>query len=308
MNDPKHSIGSRQASAPLSYFWSVVCLGVSDAAGKWLAAAYPVGQIVFVRCLVAALTNFAAYRQNLAALRHLPYAIFALHMLRGFVICLVNYLFFWGASLIPLANALSIFLVGSLIAALAGCLLFKEGRLLSVLIANLVALLGAILVLNPADGTNLLGGLLVLLSAAGYALGMVLTKYAVQVDAESNTSILGNVFAMLFAALTIPFAWRQPTGHDLGIFLLIGVAAGLATALSVYAMRRGNMSSLMVLDYSIVVLGMIADFFLWSQTPAFTMLGGAALIVIASLANEWLGKKGANTVSAPLETDKKPAP
>ena len=285
MSNLRRSNGLASTSAGLTYIVSVFLLSVADAAGKWLTSAYPIGQIVFVRCIVASLTSGVLSRPRIAALCSLAPSVYIIHALRGGIICIVNYMFFWGAGRIPLANAVSIFLIGTLLASLGGCLLSKEGRLLPNIACNTIALLGTFFVLNPSRESELFGGLLVLLSAFGYAVGMLLANHAVTIDDERNVSLLGNLSAAFFAAVTLPFAWQQPTYFDLKIFLLVGVSAGLATTLSVFALHRGKLSTLILADYSIVLWGVSADYVLWSKLPEFTMVFGAALIIGASLAN-----------------------
>lgn len=90
------------------YGLSVFFMAVSDVSGKWLSASFPVGQVVFARSLVAAVTNaILSYRKNGRLFTIVP-AFLPLHCARGLVIFLVNLLFFMGASRIPLADATTI--------------------------------------------------------------------------------------------------------------------------------------------------------------------------------------------------------
>jgi S-adenosylmethionine uptake transporter len=264
------------------YSLSIFFMAISDISGKWLSAFFPVGQVVFARSLVAAITNSVlAYRKSGRLFTIVP-ALLPLHGARGLVIFLVNLLFFMGASRIPLADATTIFMIGSLLASFASAAMFREGNMISLSCSNALGFLGAVIILDPVWGTNLMGGMFVLASAIGYAVGTLLQKYAAQRDDEGNVGVLGNGFAAAIGVTTLPFASAMPGGHDWLVFVAIGAAAGTATFLSVMAFNRTNLSVLMILDYWIVGWAAIADYFIWQTLPSLASLLGYAMIFAAT--------------------------
>ena len=162
---------AEQFKGSVLYFISVFCLAISDLCGKWLVVSYPVGQIVFVRSLVATVVNLVvAFVVTGDRIDLLPRHIW-LHILRGGLIFSVNALFFLGAARAPLADATAIFLTGSLLTSIGSVWLFSDRASSKLYLANILGLIGAVAIIDPVWQSSMEGGLFALAAAVLYAAG-----------------------------------------------------------------------------------------------------------------------------------------
>jgi drug/metabolite transporter (DMT)-like permease len=107
-----------------------------------------------------------------------------------------------------------------------------------------------------------------------------------QLTREADNLTLMGMGALAQSAMAVPFAviwWVQPSLHDLGIMLCLGLVALVLQNTMLAAYRIGDVSVLSPLDYFRLLTGGILGFFAFGEVPTKAILIGAGLIIIANV-------------------------
>ena len=267
----------------LSMLIAVVAFCCMDASMKLLAPHYPPMEVAALRGL-ASLPLVLAWALVDGGPTQLIRVRWSLHLVRGVLSVIMLVAFVYGIQRLPLAEAYSLFFVAPLlITALAGPILGERvGWRRWAAIA--VGLCGTIIVLRPTGAGMLsLGGLAIIVSATGYALSAITVRVLGRTD--STQSMVVWMLAML-SAFSLALAWREWVPVDAAHWKTILVLA-LAGAIGQWgiteAFRRAPASLIAPLEYTALLWGLLADWFLWNTLPDRTMLLGAAVIVACGL-------------------------
>jgi drug/metabolite transporter (DMT)-like permease len=267
----------------LSMLIAVAAFCFMDASMKVLAPHYPPMQVAAMRGLTS-LPLVLAWALVDGGPAQLLRIRWPLHLLRGVISVVMLVAFVYGINRLPLAEAYSLFFIAPLlITALAGPILGeKVGWRRWAAIA--IGLCGTIIVLRPTgSGVLSLGGLAILVSATGYALSAITVRVLGRTD--STQSMVFWMLAML-SVFSLALAVRGWVPVDAAHWKPIAVLA-LAGAIGQWgiteAFGRAPASLIAPLEYTALIWGLAADWFLWNTLPDRTMLVGAAVIVSCGL-------------------------
>ena len=265
---------------------AIALLTTMDAMVKLAAERLPVVQITFARFLFAAFVTLAVAaiarpgwpsREALQAngWRALLFAVTAVS-------------FFHAITLLPLAEALALsFVAPILIAALAVPILGEvvEPRVAGALAAGFAGM--AVIVWGSLGGETNPGALegvaAALLSAFTYALAMVYLRARAQRDPATTIVVIQNVGPALLLVLPAALVWTAPTGVEWALLALIGLLGAAGHLLLVHAYARAAAARLAALDYTSLLWAGLLGAVLFGETPTWTTLAGAALIVAGAV-------------------------
>lgn len=190
-----------------------------------------------------------------------------------------------GAVLIlPLAEATVLSFTTPMFAVILAAILLREkvGRFRWT--AVLLGLLGVVVIAGP-DRANMppLG------LAVGIGAAFMVALISIQVRDLGQTEQPPTI-VFWFSALSVPVlaipAWLTGTPHDAetwGLLLVIGVAGTLGQLGLTTALRFGNVSSVVVMDYSSIFWATLWGWLVFDHLPPATTWLGAPLIVAAGL-------------------------
>ena len=185
----------------------------ASAASKWLVAAYPVGEVLFLRSLsslvacaavmlpVSGLSVFATHRPRDHLLRGLSQSISQLALLLAF-------------SLMPLAGAVAINFSSPLFAALVSIVWLKERAGWVRGTALVVGFLGVLIVTNPGANSLTLGALFALINAIMYGSVTVAVRGMTRTESANTLVIWQLTVLAFFHSFLLLFGWRWPSGVD----------------------------------------------------------------------------------------------
>lgn len=268
-----------------------------DAFAKALAATMPVAEIVFFRFSGAALVMalfLAATRRAWPQPRFLPH-----HTLRGAVMGLTAFLFFYGISRLPLVVGTALAMSGPIYIAVLGVLILKERwtRTLSIGLALGIAG-GGIIVLggNGASETGpvpVLAWIAAFLAPVSYAAGVLLLKsHANHEGPAAMTLAQGTASALIALPFALPgFVIPQPT--DWWLIAGLGLSGALGYLFIISALRVLPASVYSVVDYTSLVWAAGLGLIFFSEVPGPSIWIGGTLIILACI----IGARG----SAPSE-------
>jgi drug/metabolite transporter (DMT)-like permease len=274
----------------LVFLAAIAAAAAMDVFVKLLAADYPTGQILFFRSAVGLVPVLVAVapRTGLGAL--LPRRP-AAAVGRGLLQAVAAFLFFHSFRTLPLADAYAIgFTAPLLVSILAGPVLGERiGRHRWIAVGTGFA--GVLVMLQPgAQGgpAGWVGPASALGGAFFYALAAVLIRRLGRSEGTAALTFTTNVVMTLASLVLLPFGWETPDLPDLGLFVAMGLLAGVMTLLFVEAFRTAPASAIVPFEYTAMVWAVLFGFLVWGDVPTPALLSGAAVVVASGL---WLWRR-----------------
>lgn len=260
-----------------------MCLSGLDATGKYLVRDHSLLLVVWARYAGQMLfvTPFAWHRggRSFWHTRRLK-----LHLVRSLMLVLATLGFFGGLRYLPLAEASAItFLAPMFIVALSWPLL-REHAPAARRIASITGFIGILVLLRP--GSSVMHPAVVLLvgAAAANALYQLLTRKLL--DESPNTTLfysasVGTVILSLMLIATIEV--QHVSGAALGLFLLMGLLAGLGHWCLTHAYMQAPASLLTPFTYLQILWATGLGYVIFGQHPDGISAIGMAIIVASGL-------------------------
>ncbi len=274
---------------------------VQDTVIKLISGDHAVTLALVVRAIIAfpILVVLVSRNAGIAALDTPKWGFLCL---RGAILLVAYTSYFMAFPALPLAEAVALyFMVPVFVTLLSGPLLGEKVGL-QAWGSVLIGLLGVAAILRPGMGLFDPAALLSLISAATYALAMVLTrKYSPEVP-SSVITFYGNFIYFLIPFLLLGFITAlniQPPGHpsldfllrqwvvpswwDLGLMASCGVIAAFGSLFLVHAYRVGENSVVTPFEYTGMIWAVVFGFALFGEVPQWTTLMGMTLIAVSGV-------------------------
>ena len=273
----------------------IAMLSAMDAAVKAVALAETVVAATWLRYVFGALILLPAMmllRQRIPDRRGLR-----AHALRGLLLTFTSLTFFYGITILPLAEAITLAFIAPLMVPPLGALLIGEkmrGRALLAAIAGFAGVLVTVQGAEPAaaDGDRTLAILAILVSALLYALQSLILRQRAQQDDPVSVAALAMVVPLaILTPLSLAFA-PLPQAGSLGMALLSGVfgAAGVLGLTRAYALAEAQL--LIVFEYTGLFWAALLGWFLFAEVPRVEIFIGATIIAGACLYIAWGERRG----------------
>ncbi len=275
------------ASSPLRGVAYIVAamtvLSASDAAAKWLAPHYSVGEIMWIRSLMglplavlilAASRGRAGFRtQRLGG-----------HVARTGLMLLAWAAFIYALRTLPLADAFTIAFCSPLFMTIFGFLLLGERVHRSRWIAVVVGFVGVIVVLQPSGTGVGLAALATLFAALTWALSTIYTRRVTVTDSSESMLFFYMLLSSAALSLGLPTYTLEIRPEHWWVFAVTGLAGTAGHWLIAQGFRYGEVSLLAVFEYLTLIWALLFGYWIWGDTPNATVLLGAALIIGSGVA------------------------
>ncbi len=263
----------------VAYLMTGVACGLGlDLCAKWLLADYPLQQFVFLRSLLGLLV-FIAISRWYGGLSSLKTRRWRWHALRTVLASIAMFGFFYGLTQMPLVNTLTLAFTAPLIVTALSVPILGEHVGWRRWAAVLVGFTGVLVILRPGAGLINLASLAVLAAAAAYA-GLAITARKL---AATETTYAMSVYViagpMVISLFTLPDTVSWPTPAGWFFFVLAGICSAGAWVGIVGGYRRASPAVLAPFEYTALIGGAIAGYFIWDEVPdRYVVLGGAIII------------------------------
>jgi drug/metabolite transporter (DMT)-like permease len=283
-----------------------LCFGAAifslqDVIIKKYSGAYPVGEVLAIRCIVAygPLFAFLYFDGGLAALRGGRKGWMTV---RACCLFLAYTTYYLALAALPMSATTALFFSAPLfIVALSGPLL-KEKASLGAWIAVLVGFAGAVIVCQPGAGTFEPAALFALASAAFYGTAQILSRLLGPTATTSVMSLYQNTVNIIgalaigllfgqgeFAGQSHPSlefllrGWSMPTTFHLLIIASTGLIAALGSWSLTHAYRVAQVNVVAPFEYSSIIWAFLWDLTIFATEPTRYTLGGVVLIIAAGI-------------------------
>jgi drug/metabolite transporter (DMT)-like permease len=263
---------------------------------KATSAHVPGGQAVFFRSFFAipVIVVWLLWRRELSTgLRTSdPFG----HFWRGVMGTLAMGLGFAALGYLPLPEVTAIGYAAPLLTVVFAAMFLGEEVRAFRITAVALGLVGVLIVLSPrlslvteGGGTyrEAFGAALVLGGAVFAALAQVFVRKLVLAEQTSAIVFWFSVTATVLSLATVPFGWVWPTPFETALLVGAGLLGGVGQVLLTSSYREADASVIAPFDYASMLFALAIGWFVFSEAPTGTMLGGAALVVAAGCLIIW---------------------
>jgi drug/metabolite transporter (DMT)-like permease len=191
--------------------------------------------------------------------------------------------FFYGLSLVPLADSAALTFTAPLFGTLAAAFFLGEKVHARRWVAIAIGFLGVIVVVRPGVVPFSLGPGLVLFSTVAFAGVTVLVK---RMAASERTMTVVFYQSLFMTFLTLPFAaavWTTPSLQHLALLILIGVMSTFGWLCFTRAFALADASAILPLEFTRLPFVAVLGYFLFAEVPDSWVWIGAAIIFGSSL-------------------------
>lgn len=257
---------------------AAVFLPLLNAAIQYLAPAYPVGQLLWVRYaghLAFMVVVFAPARGAALLASRRP----GLQVARSALFCASTFLTFYALGFVPLATATVILFTSPLIVTALAPLLLRETVDRASVLAVLAGFAGALIVARPGSGALHWSAFLILGSAAASAMTQILSRKLAGHDRPETSNTYMVLVGFALASLALPFVWRWPAGWwDALLLAALGVFGGLGHYCLVRAFELAPAPFVSPFNYAQILGAALLGFLVFGQVPDLWLWSGAAVI------------------------------
>lgn len=204
-----------------------------------------------------------------------------LQLLRSCFGILAMALWFYGLSVVPIAEATALSFTAAIFGSVTASLFLRERMRLRRWTAVITGFVGALIILRPGLHSVEPGAWIVLASSFFWALALVTVKRLSSTDSIVCIVAWNSVLLTLFSLpLALP-VWTTPTTAQLGWLLLVGLLATLGHLAMTNAFRLADATAVFPVDFTRLLWAGLLGFLLFAEVPdAATWIGG--VIIFAS--------------------------
>ena len=254
-----------------------------DLFAKELLRTYSLQQFILLRSLIA-IALMLAIAPRLGGLHSLRTDRAGWHLLRTVLAVGAMFGFFYGLAEMPLVNAFTLGYTAPLMMTALSAIFLREPVGWRRWTAVAMGFSGALIMLRPGSGELSFAAVAVLIAAFCYACQAITARKLTDTESTLSLSFYVVVGPMLIATFVIDAtSWIDPDVK--GWFLLVG--AGVSSVLAwvglVNGYRAASPALLAPLEYTALVGGAIAAYFIWDEVPDRWVIVGALLIVASGL-------------------------
>lgn len=250
-------------------------------------------QMVFFRSTFAVLLMLPwAFKHGLRNIRPKKWN---LYIYRSFSGLAGVFLLFYGLSVIPLAQAISLTFTAPLITALLAIIFLGEKVRLQSWLAMMVGFSGVLVILRPGGDTFQLASFTMILATVSWSVSSILVK---KLTATEHPRSIVFVATTMMIPLSLPMAlmvWQMPTAEQmLWLFVLAWVTNQAQFALT-HAYAATDVSVVLPFDFCrLIFISILAYVFFGEVIDVWTAMG--AVIILSS--SVYIARKSSKTKQA----------
>lgn len=250
-----------------------------DLCAKALLAVYPLEQFVFLRSL-AGLAIFLAAARYFGGLGGLATSRWRWHLLRTLLATGAMFGFFYGLAHMPLVNALTLGFTAPLMTTALSVPALGERVGWRRWTAVCAGFAGVLIMLRPGAGFPAIPSACVLGAAFCYACLAITARSLAKTESAYSMSVyvIGGPL-LVSGVMSFDREWLAPDAAGWLLFALAGACSVAAWIGIVGGYRRAAPAMIAPLEYTALVGGAAAGYFIWGEVPDARVVVGAAMII-----------------------------
>ena len=269
--------------AALFVIAAMVMITTNDAIVKHISEVFNIGQIMFLRGLLACGIFALVLRFRGQPIFYRP-ALQRWNLLRGLLELLATLSFLTGLSLLPIATASTLGFSSPIFLALLAILLVRE-RVGWLRWAVIFAGFGGVLLIgNPFADDAHWAVVLPLACAFFVALRDLVIRF-VPPELPSLQVAFTNAWVVMLGGgfYSLIQGWQFPAAAWYLWFIALAGAMYCGYLFNIIGTRTGEMSFIAPFKYTSIILAFIYGYLIWGDEPTVSMLTGAAVIIVSGI-------------------------
>ena len=260
---------------------------IMDAVMKGQALAMGAYNAMFWRMVMGALLASLLYlpsRRSWAGGKTLR-----IHFTRAVVTAVMAYLFFYGLTHVPLAQAIGLSFIAPIITLYLAAVVLGEQIGAHAKLAAGLGFVGVLVVVGeeifaPSGQSDLWGMAAILLSAVFYAVNLVLQRIQSLIVQPLEIAFYQNVLVLLLLAIGVPWLVTLPETTTLWLGALVSAALAVSSVLLMsVAYRHAEAQRLVAIEYTAFIWAAILGWLMFAEVVSSRTLLGTGLIVLGCL-------------------------
>ncbi|OYX45256.1 MAG: EamA family transporter [Rhodobacterales bacterium 32-67-9] len=263
---------------------------------KAASDAVPPGEAVFFRStfavpvIVVWLIATRSLRTGLATANPLG------HFWRGLLGTAAMGFGFAGLGLLPLPEVTAIGYAAPLLTVIFAAMFLGEQVRAFRILSVALGMVGVLIVLSPRltaissgqiGAEEALGAVVVLVGAVFASLAQVFVRRLVMEEKTTAIVFYFSINSALLSLVTLPFGWTWPDPASAAMLVVAGLLGGVGQVLLTSSYRHADASVVAPFEYASMLLALGVGYAVFDEVPTRTVLGGAALIVVAGILIIW---------------------
>lgn len=249
---------------------------------KWQIARYPLGEVVFFRCVFALLSGIAlvAAQGGLPLLRTRRISG---HLARATIQFCSMLCIFTAFGMMPLADAVAISFSAPLFLTVLSIPMLGEKVGPYRWGAVIVGFCGVLVMVRPGSGTLEAGALFALANAGLGAIATIGVRRMTVTEASATLVFYQVLTTTVLSLFMLPLGWVTPTWLDFLMLATIGLASGAGQYLWTQAFRFAPAAVAAPFNYTAMIWAMLFGYLIWGDIPTFALLAGALIVSLSGL-------------------------
>ena len=201
-----------------------------------------------------------------------------MQLLRGVTGAIGMMTWFFSLSLIPVGDATAITFSVVIFASIGAVLFLGERIGRRRVAAIVVGLLGTLIIVRPDVNAINMGAMVALVSSIFWAATLLVVKVLARTDSSPTIVFYASVYFTVFVTPFAVYFWKWPTPEDLALLILIGILALLGQLALTGAMRSGEATAVMPIDFTRLLWAAGVGYIWFGEFPdLWTWVGGAVV-------------------------------
>lgn len=252
-------------------------------------------QIAFFRNFFSLLAIFFILKQGQRNLN--ANGLWSIHGTRALLKLGALIAYFMAITMLPIALVTAMAFTMPLFVTLGSMVLLREGVGFHRVLAICAGLVGMLIILQPPGIDFGMGIMLALASAVGLAGVALLMKVSSGREDPLRIVWFNLVATVPIAALIAIPVWVWPSPTALGLMALQGVGGLFAQLSFARAMKLGDASMVISVDFIRLPIAAVLGYFLFSESIELTVLAGGAVIFAGVVYSAfWEGRRARNVI------------
>jgi len=247
---------------------AAICFSINDVVIKALSDGYALHQVVFLRAIVGLPAFMLLVMPFFGGWQVFRTRRPGAHVLRGLCVVCANSFLFMGLSVLPIADAVSIFFVSPLVVTVLSVVFLKERVGPRRWLAVMVGFAGVLLIVQPGTSAFQLASLFPMIAATLYATMHIITRRIGATESAATITVYSQITFLCVSALIglaigngrfagvahedLTFllrAWGPVAMSDLVFFVILGVSGLFGVMMVSQAFRMSEAAFVAPFEY-----------------------------------------------------------
>ena len=189
---------------------------------------------------------------------------------------------FVGLRNLPLADVISLTFTGPLFVTIMSVIFLSEKVGIKRWSAVAIGFIGMLFIVRPAFEEMNFYYIFPVIFSLGFANVAISIRSLSKTEPNYLIAFYFSLLSLLVGFTTILNGWIWPSPYEAFLFVLLGLAGGVANLLLTQSYRLADASLVSPIKYLSLVIAVVAGYLIFSEVPKAMTLFGAALIVLSS--------------------------